>query len=119
MKKDFIYFVGCADMVKLFCRAMARNFNVHYPEEEIRLAKSNLVSVKYSIISTHCELWNMSEMLRDIAEEVILTQEKHNAHSAAGIVEYRIMEGVNPSIFFETILQHFTIVKWGRRLWEC
>ena len=93
MKRDIIYFVGRADIVKLFCRAIARNFNVHYPEEENRLAKSGLVSVKYSVISTHCALWNMSEMLRDIAEEVILTQEKHNAHSAAGIVEYRIVEG--------------------------
>ena len=93
MERDIIYFVGRSDIVKLFCRTMARNFNVHFPEEEIRLAKSGLVSVKYSIISTHCELWNMSEMLRDIAEEVILTQEKHNAHSAAGIVEYRIVEG--------------------------
>ena len=93
MNKDIIYFVGCSDIVKLFCRAMARNFNVHYPEEENRLAKSGLVSVKYSIISIHCELWNMSEMLRNIAEEVILTQEKHNAHSTAGIAEYRIVEG--------------------------
>ena len=93
MKKDVIHFVGDANIVKLFCRAMARNFNVHFPEEENRLSKSGLVSVKYSIISTHCELWNMSEMLRDIAEEVILTQEKHNAHSIAGIAEYRIVEG--------------------------
>ena len=93
MERDIIYFVGRADIVKLFHRAIARNFNVHYPEEEIRLSKSGLVSVKYSIISTHCELWNMSEMLRDIAEEVILTQEKHNAHSTAGITEYRIVEG--------------------------
>ena len=93
MKKDVIHFVGCADIVKLFCRAMARNFNVHYPEEEIRLEESGLVSVKYSVISIHCELWNTLEMLRNIAEEVILTQEKHNAHSTAGIVEYRIVEG--------------------------
>ena len=93
MNKDIIYFVGCADIVKLFCRAMARNFNVHFPEEEIRLEESGLVSVKYSIISIQDELWNMSEMLRDIAEEVILTQEKHNAHSTIGIVEYRIVEG--------------------------
>ena len=93
MKKDVIHFVGCADIVKLFCRAMARNFNVHFPEEENRLSKSGLVSVKYSVISIHCELWDMSEMLRDIAEEVILTQEKHNAHSTAGIAEYRIVEG--------------------------
>ena len=93
MRKDIIYFVGRADIVKLFCRAMARNFNVHFPEEENRLSKSGLVSVKYLVISIHCELWDTSEMLRDIAEEVILTQEKHNAHSAAGIVEYRIVEG--------------------------
>ena len=93
MKKDIIHFVGCADMVKLFHRAMARNFNVHYPEEEIRLKESGLVSVKYSVISIHCELWDTLEMLRDIAEEVILTQEKHNVHSTAGIVEYRIVEG--------------------------
>ena len=93
MKKDVIHFVGCADIVKLFCRAMARNFNVHYPEEENRLAKSGLVSVRYSVISIHCELCSTSKMLRDIAEEVILTQEKHNAHSAAGMAEYRIMEG--------------------------
>lgn len=93
MKKDTIYFVGRADIVRLFHRAMARNFNVHFPEEENRLSKSGLVSVKYSIISIHDELWNMSEMLQDIAEEVILTQEKHNAHSTAGIVEYRIVEG--------------------------
>lgn len=93
MKKDTIYFVGRADIVRLFHRAMARNFNVHFPEEENRLSKSGLVSVKYSIISIHDELWNMSEMLRDIAEEVILTQEKHNAHSTARIAEYRIVEG--------------------------
>ena len=93
MKKDVIHFVGCADIVKLFCRAMARNFNVHYPEEEIRLAESGLVSVKYSVIAINCELWSTSEMLRGIAEEVILTQEKHNAHSTANMVEYKIMKG--------------------------
>ena len=93
MKKDVIHFVGCADIVKLFHRAIARNFNVHYPEEEIRLAESGLVSVKYSVIAIHDDFWSTSEMLRDIAEEVILTQEKHNAHNAGGIVEYRIMEG--------------------------
>ena len=93
MNKDIIYFVGHADMVKLFHRAMARNFNAHFPEEENRLEESGLVSVKYSVISIHCELWDTLEMLRDIAEEVILTQEKHNAHSTAGIAEYRIVEG--------------------------
>lgn len=93
MKKDTIYFVGRADIVRLFHRAIARNFNVHFPEEEKRLAKNNLVSVRYSVISINCEFWNTSEMLRDIAEEVILTQEKHNAHSTAGIAEYRIVEG--------------------------
>lgn len=93
MKKDVIHFVGCADIVKLFHRAMARNFNVHFPEEENRLEESGLVSVKYSVMSIHCELWDTLEMLRDIAEHVILTQEKHNAHSTAGIVEYRIVEG--------------------------
>ena len=93
MRKDVICFVGCADIVKLFHRAIARNFNVHYPEEEIRLSKSGLVSVKYSVIAINDEFWSTSKMLRDIAEEVILTQEKHNAHSIAGIVEYRIVEG--------------------------
>ena len=93
MKKDVIHFVGCADIVKLFCRAMARNFNVHYPEEEIRLEESGLVSVKYSVISIHCELCSTSEMLRNIAEEVILIQEKHNAHSTANMVDYEIIEG--------------------------
>lgn len=93
MKKDIIHFVGCADIVKLFHRAIARNFNVHYPEEEIRLVKNNLVAVRYSVIAINDEFWSTSEMLRDIAEEVILTQEKHNAHSIAGIVEYRIVEG--------------------------
>ena len=93
MKKDVICFVGHADMAKLFHRAMARNFNIHFPEEEIRLAESNLVSVKYSVIAINDDFWNTSEMLRDIAEHVILTQEKHNAHSTAGIAEYRIMEG--------------------------
>lgn len=93
MNKDIIYFVGCADIVKLFYRAMARNFNVHYPEEEIRLEGNNLVAVKYSVIAIHCEFYDTSETLRDIAEEVILTQEKHNAHSIAGIAEYRIVEG--------------------------
>ena len=93
MRKDVIYFVGCADIVKLFCRAMARNFNVHFPEVETRLSKNKLVSVKYSVIAINDEFWSTSKMLRDIAEEVILTQEKHNAHSTAGIVEYRIVEG--------------------------
>ena len=93
MNKDIIYFVGCADMVKLFHRAMARNFNVHYPEVETRLAKNNLVSVKYSVIAIYNDFCDTSKMLRDIAEEVILTQEKHNAHSTAGIAEYRIVEG--------------------------
>ena len=93
MKKYVIYFVGHADMAKLFHRAMARNFNVHFPEEENRLGGNNLVAVKYSVISIHDDFWNTSEMLRDIAEEVILTQEKHNAHSTAGIAEYRIVEG--------------------------
>ena len=93
MKKDTIYFVGRTEVVRLFHRAIARNFNVHYPEEEIRLEESGLVSVKYSVISIHCELWDTSETLRDIVEEVILTQEKHNAHSTAGIAEYRIVEG--------------------------
>ena len=93
MKKDVIYFVGCADMVKLFHRVMARNFNVHYPEVETRLSENKLVSVKYSVIAIHDDFWDTPKMLRDIAEEVILTQEKHNAHSTAGIVEYRIVEG--------------------------
>ena len=93
MKKDVIHFVGCADIVKLFHRAIARNFNVHYPEEEIRLAESGLVSVKYSVIAINDEFWNISEMLQDITEEVILTQEKHNAHSTANMVEYKIMKG--------------------------
>lgn len=93
MKKDIIYFVGREDIVRLFHRAMARSFNINFPEEEKRLAKNNLVMVKYSVISINCELWGTSEMLRDIAEEVILTQEKHNARSAAGIAEYRIVEG--------------------------
>ena len=93
MNKDIIYFVGHADIVKLFHRAMARSFNVNYPEEEIRLVKNNLVAVKYSVIAIHNDFWNTSEMLQDIAEEVILTQEKHNAHSTAGIAEYRIVEG--------------------------
>ena len=93
MKKDVIHFVGHADIAKLFHRAMARNFNIHYPEEEIRLAKSNIVMVKYSVIAINCELWNTSEMLQDIAEHVILTQEKHNAHSTANMVEYKIMKG--------------------------
>lgn len=93
MNKDIIYFVGREDIVRLFHRAMARNFNVNFPEKENRLEKSGLVSVKYSVMSINCELWNTSEMLRDIAEEVILTQEKHNAHSTAGIVGYRIVEG--------------------------
>ena len=93
MRKYVIHFVGCADIVKLFCRAMARNFNVNFPEKENRLEKSGLVSVKYSVIAINDEFWSTSEMLRDIAEEVILTQEKHNAHSTAGIVEYRIVEG--------------------------
>lgn len=93
MKKDIIHFVGCADIVKLFHRAIARNFNVHYPEEEIRNAKSNIVSVRYSVISINDDFWNASEMLQDIAEHVILTQEKHNAHSTANMVEYKIMKG--------------------------
>ena len=93
MKKDIIYFVGHAEIVKLFHKAMARNFNAHFPEEENRLDGNNLVAVKYSVISIHDDFWNTSEMLRDIAEEVILTQEKHNAHNTAGIAEYRIVEG--------------------------
>ena len=93
MKKDVICFVGHADMIKLFHRAMARNFNIHFPEKEIRLAGSNIITVKYSVISIEDEFCDTLEMLRDIAEEVILTQEKHNAHSTAGIAEYRIVEG--------------------------
>ena len=93
MKKDIIYFVGHADIVRLFHRAMARSFNVNFPEEENRLKESGLVSIKYSVIAINDELWSTSKMLRDIAEEVILTQEKHNAHSTAGIAEYRIVEG--------------------------
>ena len=93
MKRDIIYFVGREDIVRLFHRAMARNFNVHYPEEENRLEGNNLVAVKYSVIAINDDFGSMLEMLRDIAEEVILTQEKHNAHSTARIVEYRIVEG--------------------------
>ena len=93
MRKDVIYFVGDANIVKLFHRAMARNFNIHFPEKEIRLAGSNIITVKYSVISIEDEFCDTLEMLRDIAEEVILTQEKHNAHSTAGIAEYRIVEG--------------------------
>ena len=54
MNKDIIYFVGCADIVKLFCRAMARNFNVQYPEEENRLDGNNLVAVKYCADCINC-----------------------------------------------------------------
>ena len=93
MRKDVIYFVGDANIVKLFHRAMARNFNIHFPEKEIRLAGSNIITVKYSVILIEDEFCDTLEMLRDIAEEVILTQEKHNAHSTAGTAEYRIVEG--------------------------
>ena len=93
MNKDIIYFVGREDIVRLFHRAMARSFNVHYPEVETRLSENKLVSVKYSVIAINDEFLSTSKMLQDIAEEVILTQEKHNAHSSAGIAEYRIMEG--------------------------
>ena len=93
MKKDVIHFVGCADVVKMFHKAMARNFNIHYPEKEIRLARSNIITVEYSVISIDNEFWSTSEMLRDIAEHVILTQEKHNAHSTANMVDYEIIEG--------------------------
>ena len=93
MKKDVIHFVGDANIVKLFHKAIARNFNVHYPENEIRNAKSNIVSVRYSVISINDDFWNTSEMLQDIAEHVILTQEKHNAHSTVNMVEYKIIEG--------------------------
>ena len=93
MRKDVIYFVGDANMAKLFHRAMARNFNVHYPENEIRNAKSNIVSVRYSVISINDDFWNTSEMLQDIAEHVILTQEKHNAHCDNDIINFKIVEG--------------------------
>ena len=93
MNKDIIYFVGCAEIVKLFHKAIARNFNVHFPEEENRLAGSNIVTVKYSVISIDNDFWSTSRMLRNIAEEVIFTQEKHNAHSTANMVEYKIMKG--------------------------
>lgn len=94
MKKDIIYFVGRSDIVRLFHRAMARNFNVHYPDEEMRLTRDDISAVKYSVMAIDNKYCNTAEMLRNIATDVILQQAQHNTHNTASLTDFRIVKGL-------------------------
>lgn len=81
MKFDKITFIGRPAMVKRFEKLLKRNFNVSLPESEIRIAKSNLVQVVYSVNHANTPYFNSVEALNQIAEYAIQQEFNHNAYA--------------------------------------
>ena len=79
MKKDVITFIGRPEMVKRFEKLLKRNFNVSLPESEIRIAKSNLVRVIYSVKYARTPYFNSAKALEQIAEYAVQQEFRHNA----------------------------------------
>ena len=81
MKTDKITFIGRPEMVKRFEKLLKRNFNVSLPESEIRIAKSNLVQVIYSVKHVKTAYFDSMEALNQIAEYAIQQEFDHNAYA--------------------------------------
>lgn len=81
MKTDKITFIGRPGMVKRFEKLLKKNFNVSLPESEIRIAKSNLVQVVYSVKYARTPYFNSAEALNQIAEYAIQQEFDHNAYA--------------------------------------
>ena len=81
MKMDKITFIGRPEMVKRFEKLLKRNFNVSLPESEIRIAKSNLVQVVYSVNHANTPYFNSAEALEQIAAYAIQQEFDHNTYA--------------------------------------
>ena len=81
MKMDKITFIGRPEMVKRFEKLLKRNFNVSLPESEIRIAKSNLVQVVYSVKHAKTAYFDSVEALEQIAVYAIQQEFDHNAYA--------------------------------------
>ena len=92
MKKDIITFIGRPAMVKRFEKMLKRNFNITLPESEIRIAKSNLVQVIYSVNHAKTFYFDSVEALNKIAEYAIQKEINHNAY-ADNCYWYKVTEG--------------------------
>ena len=81
MKMDKITFIGRPAMIKRFEKLLKRNFNVSLPESEIRIAKSNLVQVIYSVKHAKTAYFDSVEALNQIAEYAIQQEFNHNVYA--------------------------------------
>lgn len=81
MKMDKITFIGRPAMVKRFEKLLKRNFNVSLPESEIRIAKSNLVQVIYSVKHAKTVYFDSVEALNQIVAYAVQQELNHNAHA--------------------------------------
>ena len=68
-------------MVKRFEKLLKRNFNVSLPDSEIRIAKSNLVQVIYSVKYARTPYFNSAEALEQIAAYAVQQEFNHNAYA--------------------------------------
>lgn len=81
MKMDKIMFIGRPGMVKRFEKLLKRNFNISLPESEIRIAKSNLVQVIYSVKYARTPYFNSAEALEQIAAYAVQQEFDHNTYA--------------------------------------
>lgn len=81
MKTDKITFIGRPEIVKRFEKLLKRNFNVTFPDSEIRIAKINLVQVVYSVKHARTPYFNSTEALNQIAEYAIQQEFDHNTYA--------------------------------------
>ena len=81
MKTDKITFIGRPAMVKRFEKLLKRNFNVSLPDSEIRIAKSNLVQVIYSVKHAKTAYFDSVEALEQIAAYAVQQEFNHNAYA--------------------------------------
>ena len=81
MKMDKITFIGRPAMVKRFEKLLKKNFNITLPESEIRIAKSNLVQVVYSVNHANTPYFNSVEALEQIAAYAVQQEFNHNAYA--------------------------------------
>ena len=81
MKTDKITFIGRPAMVKRFEKLLKRNFNVSLPDSEIRIAKSNLVQVIYSVKYARTPYFNSAEALEQIAVYAVQQEFNHNTYA--------------------------------------
>ena len=81
MKLDKITFIGRPELVKRFEKLLKRNFNVSLPDSEIRIAKSNLIQVIYSVKHANTPYFNSAEALEQIAAYAIQQEFDHNTYA--------------------------------------